>query len=114
MTRLLAVVTLCCSSALAQAWPAKPITLIIPFPPGGSTDIVGRIAADGMARELGQPLVVDNRGGAGGAIGAKAIADATPDGYTLGIATISTHVVNPILPSDLPYDPPRASTFLSP
>ena len=113
MTRLLAVLTLCCSSALAQTWPAKPITLIIPFPPGGSTDIVGRIAADGMARELGQPLVVDNRGGAGGAIGAKAIADATPDGYTLGIATISTHVVNPIVHSDLRYDPLRDFSFVS-
>src|SRR5258708_3617120 len=113
MTRLLAVLTLCCSSALAQTWPAKPITLIIPFPPGGSTDIVGRIAADGMARELGQPLVVDNRGGAGGAIGAKAIADATPDGYTLGIATISTHLVHPIVHSDLRYDPLRDFSFVS-
>ena len=113
MTRLLAILTLCCSSALAQTWPAKPITLIIPFPPGGSTDIVGRIAADGMARELGQPFVVDNRGGAGGAIGAKAIADATPDGYTLGIATISTHVVNPIVHSDLRYDPLRDFSFVS-
>src|SRR2546421_9277912 len=113
MTRLLAVLTLCCSSALAQTWPAKPITLIIPFPPGGSTDIVGRIAADGMARELGQPFVVDNRGGAGGAIGAKAIADATPDGYTLGIATISTHVVNPIVHSDLRYDPLADFSFVS-
>ncbi len=113
MTRLLAVLTLCCSSALAQTWPAKPITLIIPFPPGGSTDIVGRIAADGMARELGQPFVVDNRGGAGGAIGAKAIADATPDGYTLGIATISTHVVNPIVHTDLRYDPLRDFSFVS-
>src|SRR5258706_7573114 len=113
MTRLLAVLTLCCSSALAQTWPAKPITLIIPFPPGGSTDIVGRIAADGMARELGQPFVVDNRGGAGGAIGAKAIADAAPDGYTLGIATISTHVVKPVVRSDLPYDPLKNFTYIS-
>jgi tripartite-type tricarboxylate transporter receptor subunit TctC len=114
MTRLLlALLALCCSSAFAQTYPAKPITLIIPFPPGGSTDIVGRIAADGMARELGQPFVVDNRGGAGGAIGAKAIADAAPDGYTLGIATISTHVVNPVVRSDLPYDPLKNFTYIS-
>jgi tripartite-type tricarboxylate transporter receptor subunit TctC len=66
-----------------------------------------------MARELGQPFVVDNRGGAGGAIGAKAIADAAPDGYTLGIATISTHVVNPIVHSDLRYDPLRDFSFVS-
>jgi tripartite-type tricarboxylate transporter receptor subunit TctC len=113
MTRLLALLALCCSSAFGQTYPAKPITLIIPFPPGGSTDIVGRIAADGMGRELGQPLVVDNRGGAGGAIGAKAIADAAPDGYTLGIATLSTHVVNPIVHSDLRYDPLKDFSFVS-
>jgi tripartite-type tricarboxylate transporter receptor subunit TctC len=112
MTRLLALVALCCSSAFAQ-YPAKPVTLIIPFPPGGSTDIVGRIAADGMARELGQAFVVDNRGGAGGAIGAKAIADAVPDGYTLGIATISTHVVNPVVRTDLRYDPLKDFSYVS-
>src|SRR5438067_3479065 len=112
MTRLLARLALCCSQALAQ-YPAKPVTLIIPFPPGGSTDIIGRIAADGMARELGQPWVVDNRGGAGGAIGAKAIADAAPDGYTLGIATISTHVVNPIVRTDLRYDSLKDFSFIS-
>ena len=115
MTRLFALLALCCSPlvATAQSYPAKPITLIVPFPPGGSTDIIGRIAADGMARELGQPLVVDNRGGAGGAIGAKAIADAAPDGYTLGIATISTHVVNPVVQRDLRYDPLADFTFVS-
>jgi len=101
------------ASASAQSWPAKPVTLIIPFPPGGSTDIIGRIAADGLQKELGQPFVIDNRGGAGGAIGAKAIADATPDGYTLGIATVSTHVVNPIVRSDLRYDPLADFTFIS-
>jgi tripartite-type tricarboxylate transporter receptor subunit TctC len=113
MTRLLALLALCCSSALAQHYPSKPITLIIPFPPGGSTDIVGRIAADGMARELGQPIVVDNRGGAGGAIGAKAIADAAPDGYTLGVATVSTHVVNPVVQKDLRYDALKDFAFIS-
>ncbi|HEY5899857.1 MAG TPA: tripartite tricarboxylate transporter substrate binding protein BugE [Burkholderiales bacterium] len=114
-TRLLALLVLCCLSvaAGAQTYPSKPITLIIPFPPGGSTDIVGRIAAEGMARELGQPIVVDNRGGAGGAIGAKAIADAAPDGHTLGVATVSTHVVNPIVRSDLRYDALRDFSFIS-
>ena len=113
MTRLLALFALCCSSAFAQTYPAKPITLIIPFPPGGSTDIIGRIAVEGMGRELGQPFVVDNRGGAGGAIGAKAIADAAPDGYTLGVATISTHVVNPIVRTDLRYDSLKDFSFIS-
>jgi tripartite-type tricarboxylate transporter receptor subunit TctC len=115
MTRLLALVALCCSPlvAPAQSYPAKPITLIVPFPPGGTTDIIGRIAAEGLMRELGQPFVVDNRGGAGGAIGAKAIADATPDGYTLGIATVSTHVVNPLVHRDMGYDPLADFTFVS-
>ena len=115
MTRLLAVLALCCSAGLAaaQSYPSHPITLIIPFPPGGSTDIVGRIAADGMARTLGTSIVVDNRGGAGGAIGAKAIADAAPDGYTLGVATVSTHVVNPVVQRELRYDPLRDFTFVS-
>jgi len=99
--------------ASAQSYPARPVTLVIPFPPGGSTDIVARVAADGMARELGGAVVPDNRGGAGGAIGAKAIADAAPDGYTLGIATVSRHVVNPVVRADLPYDPLRDFTFIS-
>jgi tripartite-type tricarboxylate transporter receptor subunit TctC len=108
------VLLFCALHAAAQTWPAKPVTLIIPFPPGGSTDIVGRIAADGLSKELGQPFVIDNRGGAGGAIGAKAIAEAAPDGYTLGIATVSTHVVNPVVRgAALGYDALRDFTYLS-
>ena len=115
MSRLLPVLLLvCAANVAAQSWPAKPVTLLIPFPPGGSTDILGRIAAEGLGRELGQPFVVDNRAGAGGAIGAKAIADAPADGYTLGMATISTHVVNPIVQGDkLRYDPLRDFTLIS-
>jgi tripartite-type tricarboxylate transporter receptor subunit TctC len=101
-------------NAAAQGYPARPMTLIIPFPPGGSTDIIGRVAAEGLSRELGQALVVDNRGGAGGAIGAKAILDAAPDGYTLGLATVSTHVVNFIVRGEaLRYDPLRDFTLIS-
>jgi tripartite-type tricarboxylate transporter receptor subunit TctC len=113
MRTLLCLALAWAALAFGQAYPSRPITLIIPFPPGGSTDIVGRIAAHGLARELGQPLVVDNRGGGGGAIGAKAIAEAAPDGYTLGIATVSTHVVNPVVRADLRYDPLKDFTLLS-
>jgi tripartite-type tricarboxylate transporter receptor subunit TctC len=108
------VLLFCALHAAAQTWPAKPVTLIVPFPPGGSTDIVGRIAAEGLSKELGQPFIVDNRGGAGGAIGAKAIAEAAPDGYTLGIATVSTHVVNPVVRgAALGYDALKDFTYLS-
>jgi tripartite-type tricarboxylate transporter receptor subunit TctC len=115
MSRLFAVLLLLAAGhAFGQTWPAKPVTLLIPFPPGGSTDILGRITAEALGRELGQPFVVDNRGGAGGAVGAKAIADAAPDGYLLGMATISTHVVNPIVQGDkLRYDPLRDFTLIS-
>jgi tripartite-type tricarboxylate transporter receptor subunit TctC len=111
--RLFLLLVLASGLSFGQAYPAKPLVLIIPFPPGGSTDIIGRIAAEGMAKQLGQPIVIDNRGGAGGAIGAKAIADAAPDGYTLGVATVSTHVVNPVVRPDLRYDPLNDFTLIS-
>ena len=90
----------------AGDYPSQPIRIIVPFAPGGSTDIVARIVTQRMAQELGQTLVVENKGGAGGAIGAAEAARAKPDGYTLSIATVSTMAVNSACrPNDLPYDP---------
>jgi tripartite-type tricarboxylate transporter receptor subunit TctC len=86
-------------------YPNKPLRLIVPFPPGGSTDIVGRIVALRLSEKLGQPIVVDNRGGAGGTIGTDAAAKAAPDGYTLAVGTTSTHAVAPGAYSKLGYDP---------
>lgn len=94
------------SAASAAEYPNRPIRVIVPFAPGGSTDIIARLVTQRMSQELGQPLVVENKGGAGGAIGAAEGARAKPDGYTLAIATVSTMAVNPACrPDDLPYDP---------
>lgn len=91
--------------AVAQdTYPSHPIRLIVPFAPGGSTDLVGRLIAESVGKELGQTIVVENKAGAGGALGAEQIARAKPDGYTLGMATVSTHGSNPAIYSDLKYD----------
>ena len=90
------------------AFPNKPLRIIVPYPPGGVTDIMGRLAAEAMARHLGQTIVVENRAGAGGNIGAMAAAQAEPDGYTLFLGTMATQGVNPILYPDPRFDPRKA------
>ncbi len=93
-------------SAIAQpAYPTGPIHLIVPFPPGGPADVTARIVAEDMAHRLGQPFVIENRGGAGGNIGAAAAAKAPADGYTLFYASGGTHGINPSLYRHIPYDP---------
>jgi tripartite-type tricarboxylate transporter receptor subunit TctC len=91
--------------AFAQTYPAKPIRLMVPFPPGGSTDIVARIVAQKLSAQLGQPVVIENRGGAGGTIGTAVVAKSAPDGYSLVVGTTSTHVVAPSVYAKLEYDP---------
>ena len=93
--------------SLAQTYPAKPIRLIVPFPPGGSNDIVGRMVGAQLGERLGQSVVVDNRGGAGGSIGTDAAAKAPADGYTLLLISVA-HAFNPAMYRKLPYDPEKA------
>jgi len=91
--------------ATASAFPDKPVTIVVPFPPGGSTDMVARAIAPHLQTKLGQPFVVDNRAGATGAIGATAVKNAAPDGYTFLVASIGVYAVNPFIQKKLPYDP---------
>jgi tripartite-type tricarboxylate transporter receptor subunit TctC len=101
----LAVIASCivAGAAWAQGYPTRPIKLVVPFVPGGSTDIIARLVSEPMRRELGQPVIVENVGGAAGALGTMQVARATPDGYTLGIATVSTMIVLPALRTKLEY-----------
>ena len=91
--------------ARAQAWPTKPVKLVVPYPPGGPVDISARLLAAKLPDALGQPVIVENRPGAGGNIGADFVAKSDPDGYTLVMGAIATHAINPSLFKKLPYDP---------
>jgi len=92
-------------AAMAQSYPSRPVTVIVPFPAGGGTDALMRGVAPAFSRSLGQTVVIENRGGAGGTIGGAAVASAAPDGYTLGMATTSTHAIAGALYRNLKYDP---------
>ncbi|MGM9486978.1 Bug family tripartite tricarboxylate transporter substrate binding protein [Ideonella sp. YS5] len=113
--RVLAIVLAACGAwlglmqeAAAQAYPSKPVTLVIPFPPGGATDIVGRLVGKKLGDRLGQPVVIDNRAGAGTIVGASFVANASNDGYTLLISSGSTFTANPALHAKLAYDPVKS------
>ena len=97
--------------ASAQAaWPARPIRCIVPLPPGGGTDSTARICMQRLSTALGVPVVVENKPGAGGALGSELLSKAEPDGYTIGIATASSHPAAPVFRKDLPYDPVTSFT----
>jgi len=113
MTRRAVCLTLAIASSLLSggavaqgtgSWPTKPVRMIIPWPPGGGADIVGRILAEPLGQALGQQMVVENRGGSNGAIGAEAVARATPDGYTIMFQSITSQMLNPTFFPKLPFD----------
>jgi tripartite-type tricarboxylate transporter receptor subunit TctC len=107
--RIVAAIALSVAPALAgaQAWPGKPLKLVVPFTAGGSTDTVARIVAEKLSTRLGQPVIVDNRAGAGGAVGSDVAAKSPPDGYTMLVGTSSTMAIAPHVYSKLPYEPTR-------
>jgi len=98
-------VLLACVPAQAQQYPAKPVRLVVSYPPGGTVDIVARILQPGLAAGLAQPIIIENRGGAGGSVGTEAVARSAPDGYTF-LLTLSAHTINPML-YKLSYDVER-------
>jgi len=101
------VLALIAGAVAAQPWPSKPIKWVIPFAPGGTTDILARTIGEKLSVALGQPIIVDNKPGAGGGVGADQVAKSPADGYTIMGGTISTHAINASLYSNLPYDPVR-------
>src|SRR5687767_9615130 len=105
LSAVLAVLALAAPPCLGQSWPDKPLKLLIPFTPGGVTDILGRLSAAKLAEGLGQAVVVENRGGAGGLIGAEAAAKAPPDGYLVFFGSTGTLSSQPAMKKSLPYDP---------
>lgn len=110
---LMSVLPLLPAAAFAQTYPSKPIKMIVPYPPGGPTDVQARVVALKLGELLGEPVVIDNRGGAGGMLGSKIVAQAAPDGYTLLMGASGPHALGPLMAKEPPYDPVKDFTPIS-
>lgn len=110
---LLAAPTILARGAMAQGWPNGPIRLVVPFAPGGSTDLAARLLAEGLTQRLGVSVVVENRAGAGATTGSQMVAEAAPDGQTLVMSNIASHAISPALYPNLRYDPVRSFTHIA-
>jgi tripartite-type tricarboxylate transporter receptor subunit TctC len=115
MRKLLATLalTVAASGAAAQAWPSKPVTLVVPFPPGGSTDLIARAVQPTLQQKLGGTFIVDNKGGAGGTIGAAQVKRAAPDGYTILVSSLGPFVIGPHLIKGAGYDPLKDFDYIT-
>lgn len=110
---LISGAALACGSAIAQAWPAKPVRVVVPYAPGGTSDTLGRIVAKHLGEAMKQTFVVENRAGAGGAIGSDLVAKSAPDGYTLVVSGVGSHAIAPSLAKKFPYDPVKDFTHIA-
>ena len=115
MTRLLAALVFSFFSfaALAQNYPSRPVKIIVPFGPGGTADTLGRLVAGKLSEQLKESFVIENKGGAGGVVGSELVAKSPPDGYTLIVSGIASHVIAPLLPGGAPYDPLKDFTHIA-
>jgi tripartite-type tricarboxylate transporter receptor subunit TctC len=113
MIAFLVAIALPWNTALAQTWPSKPVRMIVPFAPGGTADMLGRLVASKLSESLKETFVVENRGGAGGVIGSELVAKADPDGYTLVVSGVASHCIAPAMSKNFPFDPLRDFTHIA-
>jgi len=110
---VLAAAALSCGAAWPQAWPSKPVRVVVPFAPGGTADTLGRLVAYKLGEALKENFVVENRGGAGGVVGSELVAKAAPDGYTLVVSGVASHCIAPAMSKNFPFDPLRDFTHIA-
>ncbi len=110
---VLAAAALSCGAAWPQAWPSKPVRIVVPFAPGGTADALGRLVAQKLTESLKENFIIENRGGAGGVIGSELVAKAAPDGYTLVVSGVASHCIAPAMSKSFPFDPLRDFTHIA-